>query len=121
MQNEWQPRKCEPLTNGRCAFNRALNADSTHQKVISTAKRLCDEDEYDAEESLSYAVSKRRYLLSKKLNDYSHQAATLTEEGDEDGHVEDGHVNEAPMMHQRWTIINRRDTIECDTIDTCIH
>jgi hypothetical protein len=84
-------------------FNRALHADSTHQKVITTAKRLRDEDEYAAEESLKYTVRKRRYLLNKKLDDYVQPTATLTEEGDEDGHVD-----ETPMMHQGRANINRR-------------
>jgi hypothetical protein len=87
----------------RLLLNRVLHADSTHQKVIATAKRLHDEDEYDAEESLRYAVRKQRYLLNKKLEDYAHPTATLTEDGDEDGHV-----NEAPVMHQGRVIINRR-------------
>jgi hypothetical protein len=79
----------------RLLLNRALHADSTHQKVIATAKRLRDEDEYDAEESLRYAVRRRRFLLNKKLDDYAHPTATLTEERNEDGHVDD-----APVMHQ---------------------
>jgi hypothetical protein len=72
-----------------------LHADSTHQKVIATAKRLRDEDEYDSEESLRYAVRKRRYLLNKKLDNYAHPTATLTEERNEDRNVD-----EVPVMHQ---------------------
>jgi hypothetical protein len=98
-QYEWTLRD---VYEQRFLFNRALRADSTHQKVIASAKRLCDEDEYDTEESLRYVVRKRHYLLSKKLDNYAHPVVTLTEEGDDDGRVDD-----APMMYQDRAIINR--------------
>jgi hypothetical protein len=48
-------------------------------------------------------VCKQQYHLSKKLDDYAQPTAMLMEEGDEDGHVD-----EAPMMHQGQAIFNRR-------------
>jgi hypothetical protein len=97
-------RTLRDMYEHRLLLNRALHADSMHQKVIATVKRLRDEDEYDTEESLQYAVGKRRYLLSKKLDDYAHPVATLAEEGDDDGRVD-----EAPAtMYQGRAIISRR-------------
>jgi hypothetical protein len=98
---EW---KLRDVYEQRLLFNRALRVNLTHQKDTATAKRLRDEDEYDTEESVRYAVRKRRYLLSKKLDEYVHPVSTLLEEGDDDWRVD-----EAPaMLYQSRAIINRR-------------
>jgi hypothetical protein len=49
-------------------------------------------------------VRKRRYLLSKKLDDYEHPAARLPGEVNDDDDV-DRHVDESPMIHHGRVII----------------
>lgn len=58
----------------------ALKKDPIHKKVISTAHRLKDDEDYDEEEAMQYAVKKRRYLLERKLDEY--ELPTLTVEED---------------------------------------
>jgi hypothetical protein len=61
----------------RLLLNRALQRDPVHEKLAETARRLRDEDQFDREESLKYAVRKRRHLLGKKLDDYLRPKSTL--------------------------------------------
>ena len=61
------------------ALGSALRKDPVH-KVMSTAHRLRDEEEYDEEEAMQYAVKKRRYLLERKLDKYEIPSLTVEEE-----------------------------------------
>jgi hypothetical protein len=89
----------------RLLFNRALRADSTHRKVIATAKRLCKKYKYVIEKSLRYAVRKQQYLLCKKLDDYTRPATTLKEEGDDDDDDDEallcGYIMSTAIIHGR--------------------
>ena len=40
-----------------------MKKDPLHKKITDTAKRLRDEDEFDEDDALRYAIKKRRYLL----------------------------------------------------------
>ena len=42
----------------------------THKKVLATANRLRDDEEYDEEKAIKNALKRRRYLLERKLDDY---------------------------------------------------
>ena len=50
----------------------SLKKSRIHRDVIETAKRLRDMEDYDYDEALQYAVKKRKYLISKKLDEYQH-------------------------------------------------
>ena len=62
------------------ALGSALKKDPVHKKVMSTAHRLRDEEDYDEEEAMQYAVKKRRYLLERKLDEYERPSFTVEEE-----------------------------------------
>lgn len=48
----------------------AMKKDPVHKKLMATAHRLRDEEDYDEEEAMKYAIKKRRYLLERKLDEY---------------------------------------------------
>lgn len=58
----------------------ALRKDPIHKKVLSTAHKLKEDEDYDDEEAMQYAVKKRRYLLERKLDQYQRPTVTVEEE-----------------------------------------
>ena len=40
------------------------------QRITRTAKRLREEEDYDDDESMQYAVKKRKFLIERKLDEY---------------------------------------------------
>ena len=48
----------------------ALKKDSVHQRMMKTAKRLREEEDYDDDESMQYAIKKRKFLIERKLDEY---------------------------------------------------
>ena len=58
----------------------SLKKSRVHRDVIETAKRLRDMEDYDYDEALRYAVKKRKYLISKKLDEYQHPQLESEEE-----------------------------------------
>ena len=48
----------------------ALKKDPVHQRIMKTAKRLREEEDYDDEESMQYAIKKRKFLIERKLDEY---------------------------------------------------
>ena len=51
-------------------LSKALKKDPLHKKITDTAKRLRDEDDFDEDDALKYAIKKRRYLLDGKLEEF---------------------------------------------------
>ena len=47
----------------------ALKKGLVHQRIMRTAKRL-REDDYDDDESMQYAIKKRKFLIERKLDEY---------------------------------------------------
>ena len=48
----------------------ALKKDLVHQRLMRTAKRLREEEDYDDDESVQYAIKKRKFLIERKLDEY---------------------------------------------------
>ena len=48
----------------------ALKKDPVHQRIMKTAKRLREEADYDDDESIQYAIKKRKFLIERKLDEY---------------------------------------------------
>lgn len=70
---ELKPRYTQGLVNfyrTLVGYSEALKKDPVHKKIISTAKRLRDEKDYDADESMDCAIKKRRFLFEKTLDEY---------------------------------------------------
>ncbi len=58
---------------------RSMTNDSTHRKIVDTAKRFRNEDEMDWEESIEEAVNRRKFLLARELNKWTLDVDTDTE------------------------------------------
>ena len=54
-------------------LSKAMKKDPLHKKITDTAKRLQDEDEFDEDDALRYAIKKRRCLLDGKLEEFDPQ------------------------------------------------
>ena len=48
----------------------ALKKDPVHYRIMRTAKRLLEEEDYDDYESMQYAIKKRKFLIERKLDEY---------------------------------------------------
>ena len=48
----------------------ALKKDPVHQRIVKTAKRLREEEDYEDDESMHYAIKKRKFLIERKLDEY---------------------------------------------------
>ena len=48
----------------------ALKKDPVHQRIMRTAKRLREKEDYEDDESMQYAIKKRKFLVERKLDEY---------------------------------------------------
>ena len=48
----------------------ALKKDPVHQRIMRTAKRFREEEDYNDDESMQYAIKKRKFLIERKLKEY---------------------------------------------------
>ena len=73
------------LLTKRVRWFNAMQADSVYKAIRRTAKELIDVDNYEREEGWKYAISKRKYLLDRILEDYEPPKLKLEDdEGSED-------------------------------------
>ena len=61
-------------------FSAALKKDPVNKKIVSTAKRLRYEEDYDEDESRKYAIKKRKFLIKKMMDNYDPSSYEETEE-----------------------------------------
>ena len=64
--------------------SKAMKKDPLHKKLTDTAKRLRDEDEFDEDDALRYAINKRRYLLDGKLEEFDPPTYSLGKDDESD-------------------------------------
>ena len=64
--------------------SKAMKKDPLQKKIIATAIRLRDDDEFYEDDALRYAIKKRRYLLDGKLEEFDPPSYSLDED-DESG------------------------------------
>ena len=64
--------------------SKAMTKDPLHKKITATAKRQRDDDKFDEDEALRYAIKKRRYLLDGKLEEYDPPTYSLGEDNESD-------------------------------------
>ena len=48
----------------------ALKKDPVQQRIMRTAKGLREEEDYDDDGSMQYAIKKRKFLIERKLDKY---------------------------------------------------
>ena len=65
-------------------LSKAMKKDPLHKKITDTAKRLRDEDEFDEDDALRYAIKKQRYLLDGKLEEFDPPTYSLGEDNESD-------------------------------------
>ena len=73
----------------------ALRRNPTHLKIMRTVKRLRDEDEFSRNETIQYAVKKRKFTLERVMEEYplleldeSNSAMDSTSSDEEERHSE---------------------------------
>ena len=86
-----------------------MKKDPLHKKITATAKRLRDDDEFDEDEALRYALKKRRYLLDGKLEEYDPPSYSL---GVNDNRIHYNRVQDQ-NMHQ---VTCNRTTLDQDIL-----
>ena len=84
--------------------SKAMKKDPLHKKITATAKRLRDDDEFDEDEALRYAIKKRRYLLDGKLEEYDPPSYSLGEDNESDSLQHSSGSKYAPSQLQQNNI-----------------
>ena len=82
-------------------FSKAMKKDPLHKKITDTAKRLRDEDDFDEDEALKYAIKKRRYLLDGKLEEFDPSTYCLGEDNESDSIQQSSGSKYAPSQLQQ--------------------
>ena len=82
-------------------FSKAMKKDPLHKKITDTAKRLRDEDDFDEDDALKYAIKKRRYLLDGKLEEFDPLIYCLGEENESDSLQQSSGSKYAPSQLQQ--------------------
>ena len=82
-------------------LSKAMKKDPMHKKITDTAKRLRDEDEFDEDDALRYAIKKRRYLLDGKLEEFDPPTYSLGEDDEADSLQQSSGSKHAPSQLQQ--------------------
>lgn len=83
------------------------NRDPVNKKIINTKRRLIDEEDYDPDEAIRYAVHKRRYLIYK-ATDTLENADSTDEDIDGDADEENATEEDTPIENFRHgTYVNK--------------
>ena len=61
----------------RLQWIQQLKKDAVHKKIMQTKNALVNDHDFDLEEAMEAAVNKRKFLIKRRLRDYS-----FTEDGD---------------------------------------
>ena len=81
-------------------FSKAMKKDPLHKKITDTTKRLRDEDDFDEDDALKYAIKKRRYLLDGKLEEFDPPTFCLGEDNESDSLQQSSGSKYAPSQLQ---------------------
>ena len=103
-------------------LSKALKKDPLHKKITDTAKRLRDEDDFDEDDALKYAIKKRRYLLDGKLEEFDSPTYSLGEDDESDSLQQSSGSKYAPSQLQQkklWTKTYSKSTSK-KALDRCL-
>ena len=84
-----------------------MKKDPLHKKITDTAKRLRDEDDFDEDDALKYAIKKRRYLLDGKLEEFDPPTYSLGEDDESDSLQQSSGSKYAPSQLQQNNFVPR--------------
>ena len=59
---------------------RLVKKDPVHERIMRTTKRLREEEDYDDDESMQYAIKKQKFLIERKLDEYDPSSYVEDEE-----------------------------------------
>ena len=92
--------------------SKAMKKDPLHKRITATAKRLREDDEFDEDEALRYALKKRRYLLDGKLEEYDQPSYSLGEDDESDSLQQSSGSKcaKSAATEQLWTKIYLKST-----------
>ena len=68
--------------------------DDSHEKVMDTKRKLMEDEDYDAEEAIRYAVKKRKYLIQKESKIREGDLVMLEESESDEDEGEDSSLDE---------------------------
>ena len=63
----------------RLQWIQQLKKDLVHKKIMQTKDALVNDDDFDPDKAMEAAVNKRKFLIKRRLKDY-----TFTEDGDDE-------------------------------------
>ena len=69
----------ESIYKDRLLWIKQLKSDPVHKKIMQTKNTFLDNDDFDPEEAMEAAVEKRKFLIKRRLKDY-----TFTEDSDDE-------------------------------------
>ena len=72
-------KKLESIYLQRLQWIQQLKKDHVHKKMMQTKDALVNDDDFDPEEAMKAAVNKRKFLIKRRLKDYS-----FTEDSDDE-------------------------------------
>ena len=72
-------KESESIYLHRFQWIQKLNKDPVHTKIMQTKDALVNDDDFDPEEAMEAAVNRRKFLIKRRLKDYS-----FTEDNDDD-------------------------------------
>ena len=65
----------------RLQWKQQLKYDPVHKKIMQTKDALVNDDDFDPEEAMEAVVNRRKFLIKKRLKDYS-----FTDDSDDKDH-----------------------------------
>ena len=72
-------KELESIHLQRLQWIQQLKKDPVHKKIMQTKNALVNDDDFDPEEAMEAAVNKRKFLIKRRLKDYS-----FTEDSDDE-------------------------------------
>ena len=72
-------KELESIYLQRLQWIQQLKKDSVHKKIKQTKNALVNDDDFDPEEAMEAAVNNRKFLIKRRLKDYS-----FTEDSDDE-------------------------------------
>ena len=64
-------KELESIYLQRLQWIQQLKKDPVHNKIMQTKNALANDDDFDPEEAMEAAVNKRKFLIKRRLKDYS--------------------------------------------------
>ena len=74
-------KELESIYLQRLQWIQRLKKDPVHKKIMQTKDAFVNNEDFDPEEAMKAAVNKRKFLIKRRLKDYS-----FTEDSDEEDH-----------------------------------